>query len=489
MKRAIYVLFLIVLISSIVGCKKDDVKIQGFNVVAERVFKGTTTIILTVEYSYPTVLEEVEGYISENSSMNNAVKVRGEINEKVFKLKFNNLRANTTYYYYWEYSNGVDDLTKTDIKIVKTNDYGLPTVSTNDVTDITAISATCGGFVIDNGGLEITERGVCWSIDQNPTIDGAHTTDGIGIGSYMSSLSNLSPDTKYYICAYATNSRGTNYGEINTFIATDYPGSIVELFSISPTNKVRFSQGNLQYQATTNTWRFAENQYDYIGGSNSNISSSYSGWIDLFGWGTSGYNHGAVLYHPYDYNTSTYSYYAYGSTTYNLNDNTGKADWGYNRISNGGNQENRWRTLTYTEWNYVINTRNTSSGIRYAKAILNGVSGLVLLPDDWNANYFCLNSINQPDSPYNSNVVTNYQWEAFLEANGAVFLPVAGYRMGSIYHDETIVGNYAGRYWSATVYDNSCARELQFGNGYLSAVESRTVRYCGNSVRLVCDAE
>lgn len=50
------------------------------------------------------------------------------------------------------------------------------------------------------------------------------------------------------------------------------------------------SPGNLQYQASTGIWRFAEHQYDYIGSGNENISTSYSGWIDLFGWGTGRYN-------------------------------------------------------------------------------------------------------------------------------------------------------------------------------------------------------
>ena len=51
-------------------------------------------------------------------------------------------------------------------------------------------------------------------------------------------------------------------------------------FSVSATKKVRFSPGNLQYQASTKTWRFAEHQYDYIGDANRNISPTYSGWID-----------------------------------------------------------------------------------------------------------------------------------------------------------------------------------------------------------------
>lgn len=63
-------------------------------------------------------------------------------------------------------------------------------------------------------------------------------------------------------------------------------GAIGGLFSVSATQQVYFSQGNLQYQASTTTWRFAEHQYDYVGADNENISSTYSGWIDLFGFGT-----------------------------------------------------------------------------------------------------------------------------------------------------------------------------------------------------------
>lgn len=489
MKRTISILFLIILLSSIVGCKKDDVKVQSFTVVSEVIFKGTTTIILTVEYSYPTVIEEVEGYISESSNMNNAVNVHGEISGKVFKLRFNDLQANTNYYYYWEYSNGVDDLTKTDVKIITTNDYGLPTVSTNDITDITATTATCGGVVIDNGGLEIIERGVCWSTNHNPTIDGAHTSDGSGIGSYISSILNLSPDTKYYICAYATNSNGTNYGEINTFIATDYPGSIASLFSVSSSKKVRFSKGNLQCRASTNTWRFAENQYDYIGGDNSNISSNYSGWIDLFGWGTSGYNHGAILYHPYDCGSGNNDYYAYGSASYNLNNQTGKADWGYNRISNGGNKENKWRTLTADEWNYVINARNTASGKRFAKATVNNIKGVILLPDNWSDSYYNLSNINMGNSGdgFINNLISSTTWYDALESHGAIFLPAAGSRFEKNVESVNIIGEY----WSASVSvsNTNCAYPVYFHASQLNTNDLPRSRCRGNSVRLVCDVE
>ena len=130
-------------------------------------------------------------------------------------------------------------------------------------------------------------------------------------------------------------------------ITPDGDGALPGLFSVSATQQVYFSQGNLQYQASTNTWRFAEHQYDYVGtqtadvygyhggnvsgSDNRSISSTYSGWIDLFGWGTGD--------NP---TLSSDNYGAYGTFV----------DWGSNPISNGGNTANRWRTLTQAEWEY-----------------------------------------------------------------------------------------------------------------------------------------
>ena len=93
-------------------------------------------------------------------------------------------------------------------------------VTTNDVTDITTISAKCEVTVeltTLNEELEVTARGVCWSTSQNPTISNSHTTDGNGTGSFTSSLTNLTPNTTYYVRAYATNNAGTGYGEQKSF--------------------------------------------------------------------------------------------------------------------------------------------------------------------------------------------------------------------------------------------------------------------------------
>ena len=93
----------------------------------------------------------------------------------------------------------------------------LPTITTSDVTHVTETSAVSGGNVTEDGGAEVTARGVCWSTEQNPTIENHHTTDGNGTGSYTSNLKDLNPNTKYYVRAYATNEKGTAYGEEKSF--------------------------------------------------------------------------------------------------------------------------------------------------------------------------------------------------------------------------------------------------------------------------------
>ncbi|MDR9830232.1 hypothetical protein RCJ22_32120, partial [Vibrio sp. FNV 38] len=178
-------------------------------------------------------------------------------------------------------------------------------------------------------------------------------------------------------------------------------GAINGLFSVAPGYQVYFSQGNLQYQASTNTWRFAEHQWDYVGEGNNNISPNYNGWIDLFGWGTSGYDHGAVCHQPWSTSQNPHDYEAYGNWQYNLFDQNGQADWGCNAISNGGNTENSgWRTLNREEWTYVIDGRSTASGARFAKASVGGIKGVILLPDNWQSSIYALNNVNQKEVGY-----------------------------------------------------------------------------------------
>ena len=103
-----------------------------------------------------------------------------------------------------------------------------PAVTTAQVTNIAAITASCGGNVTYDGGAQITSRGVCWSTSPQPDITASHSSDGTGSGSFPSTLSNLSPATIYYVRAYATNGSWTVYGEEFTFRTklTDTDGNL-----------------------------------------------------------------------------------------------------------------------------------------------------------------------------------------------------------------------------------------------------------------------
>lgn len=265
-------------------------------------------------------------------------------------------------------------------------------------------------------------------------------------------------------------------------------GAINGKFTINDSgSKVYFSRGNLQYQASTNTWRFAESQWNYVGGENNGISESYSGWIDLFGWGTSGWNCGNTYYRPWDSNNSCAECYG-PPGQYNLSGSYAHSDWGvHNAIINGGSQAGLWRTLTLIEWVYVFNRRSTSSGIRYAKAEVAGVNGVILLPDDWSTSFYSLNSTNQSGAPFHSNEINSSVWTNNLQAHGAVFLPAAGYRFGA---SVNFPGSY-GAYWSAS-FNNATysghASGVHFSWADIITTGS-TLRCYGRSVRLVCPAE
>ncbi|HQH41067.1 MAG TPA: hypothetical protein PK825_04930 [Bacteroidales bacterium] len=98
-----------------------------------------------------------------------------------------------------------------------TPEIKIPTVTTGDITMITTTSAICSGNVTAHGGDSVTARGVCWGTSANPTVMDSKTTNGSGTGTFAGNLTGLTPNTTYYVRAYATNSVGTAYGEQRTF--------------------------------------------------------------------------------------------------------------------------------------------------------------------------------------------------------------------------------------------------------------------------------
>lgn len=92
-----------------------------------------------------------------------------------------------------------------------------PTVTTTSVTNITKTSAVCLGKVNSDGGAEVTERGIYWSLTENPTDSNNTIVSGTGTGEFSCTLTGLSANTTYYFRAYAKNSEGTSYGDVLNF--------------------------------------------------------------------------------------------------------------------------------------------------------------------------------------------------------------------------------------------------------------------------------
>ena len=258
----------------------------------------------------------------------------------------------------------------------------------------------------------------------------------------------------------------------------DTPSAGIGVFSVSADKQVTFSKGNLQYTQSTNTWSFAENQWDMIGTDNviggsvsfdptygdSKEGTALADKIDLFGWSTSATNFGV-------------------STSKDNADYAGSfVDWGMNKI--GNEAPNTWRTLSYDEWYCLLNTRANASVLK-GVAQVNGVNGLILLPDNWT----CPAGVTFKSGFYSDWSVEAYgQYQTFsadqwskLESAGAVFLPASGYRLGSRVRDV----RRGGGYWSATDRNGYFAYYLNFSSNVASM--SAYDHYCGQSVRLVKD--
>ncbi len=496
---------IMVLVVALASCKKTpEVNLKYVDVERDLITVGTTTATVQCDYQYIATLKKAYLCYGEGENEDNFSYAEMRVVQNTLYVDLDGLTANTTYNYYYEFHNGFNSM-RTALKTFKTEGGSgptiiLPTVVTGEVTEITTSSAKGSGEVTNDGGVEVTERGICWSTNANPTLNDSHVAADSGIGAFTALMSGLEANTTYHVRAYATNEVGTAYGLDREFVTVGGGGSGVPegaingLFTINENgDQVYFSQGNLQYQASTNTWRFAEHQWDYVGDSengtvfengikceNSLISSSYDGWVDLFGWGTSGYDHGAICYMPWSSSTLYSDYYLYGSEYCTLHDQNGQADWGYNAISNGGNQTNNWRTFSNSEIAYLLFLRYTLSGVRYAFATVEGTYGLILLPDDWDMSHFPLNNTNQ-DADFSTNIITSIQWN-ILEQHGAVFMPITGVRSGNNVQESNAKGEYWSSQWATRQYVYSAS----FINGFLQSQDNKD-RSTGLAVRLICD--
>jgi hypothetical protein len=147
-----------------------------------------------------------------------------------FSSSITGLKANTKYYARAYATNAAGTSYGTEINF--TTLAGLPSITTSAILNVLTTTATGGGNVTSDGGASVTARGIVWSLSSQPTTSSSKTTDGSGTGTFSSSMSGLSANTKYYVRAYATNSIGTAYGEEATFTTAQIP--YLKITSISP---------------------------------------------------------------------------------------------------------------------------------------------------------------------------------------------------------------------------------------------------------------
>ena len=358
---------------------------------------------------------------------------------------------------------------------------GIPSkVETGAAENITSTSATLKGMVnVDIIDYEEIVFGVLYSTkaEELATLAAPSKNGLVLVGNeFKVEVTDLTAETKYYYRAYVMlNTLQILLGDVKEFTTLptnanpdtpeqpEDPGSgsfVAKPFSVSATKTVTFQPGNLQYHPANNEWRFAPSQLDYIGNDNANISATYKGWIDLFGWGTGN--------NPANNSTNNDDYPTF-------------VDWGVNKIGNYA--PNTWRTLTYNEWEYLIEERPNYDKL-IAVAQVNGVNGVILLPDDWT----CPSGVTFKSGFDDDDCIecyANYQtvsesdW-ATLEASGAVFFPASGNRSGSsVYEVQESV-----YFWTATAASYGATRLFFYPD---AAYMNDYYRYGGMSVRLVQD--
>lgn len=374
--------------------------------------------------------------------------------ESAGKVKRNAVKADMESMIAYQRTDNAVETAVADIKKSATyGDYTINIASNNSVTILK------GGVACDNakGALREVAALVCFEVDAAWTTQqlGSKLVDVIKNGETASNVE--AEESVYEAKTQPVPETTKSNGEL--------PGR----FTInSKGDKICFSRGMLQFNPVKYEFRFAENQYDIIGKDNEKIAPNYDGWIDLFGWGTSGYMGCQPTETSSDFSDYGPASGGIAGTNY---------DWGvYNPITNGGNIEGLWRTPTADEWRYLTNSRPNADKLKVECSVC-GIKGYLLLPDNFWNNRLCM-PLDTTAIDYSVNQYTAEQWNQ-LEALGVVFMPDTGFRQGCTYC------NTDYRVWTSDVDvdDLRCAKA-----GYCS-FHCSTYRSVAEAVRLIKDVK
>ena len=215
MKKGLLTIFIIVTCVFLSECKKDP-KPDVFRMTEVDVDASYKTAEINGSYTFSVIPDDMKIVYGEKDDLTDAISSKVNVGESAFHVNINNLSTETKYYYCFEcYSS--HSSTRSEVHSFVTLKAEKPVVETGAVENITLNFASCGGNVVSDCGADVTERGVCWSTSQNPTINDNKTSDGAGMGTYNSNITGLNKNTTYYVRAYATNSAGTGYGNEISF--------------------------------------------------------------------------------------------------------------------------------------------------------------------------------------------------------------------------------------------------------------------------------
>jgi len=217
-----------------------------------------------------------------------------EATSKAFSFDLIGLQSGKKHYFrtYANTSEGVAYGEELSFTTLGTN---TPSLITTGVTNIGSTVANTGGEITSDGNLPITDKGVCWSLYNNPTIEDNYKSLGTGSESFSTKLTNLVPNTTYYVRAYAMNSKGTSYGNEVSFTTSNTNTSTmingVEFVNIpagtftmgSPNSEVDRGTDEQQHQVTLSAFKMSKNeitfaQYDAFCDATGRSKPSDEGW-------------------------------------------------------------------------------------------------------------------------------------------------------------------------------------------------------------------